>query len=117
MASLSMNGPYPLTAPTIAQIVPRMSPGNYALGYERDGTFIVRYVGCSDSDVNSRLDDWVGVNERYLEFKFSYASSAKGAFEKECRNYHDFTEKRKLDNDRHPDAPEDTPWRCPVCAQ
>ncbi len=117
MASLDMVGPYPLTVNTIDRIVTRMSPGNYALGYERDARFIVRYVGRSDSDVNSRLDDWVGVHERYVEFKFSYASSAKVAFERECRNYHDFTEKGKLDNDCHPDAPEGASWRCPVCGQ
>ncbi len=117
MVALNMNGPYPLTANAIDPDVTRMSPGNYALGYLRDDTFIVCYVGRSDSDVNDRLHDWVGFSKNYSQFKFSYASSVKEAFEEECRNYHGFGESEKLDNDRHPAAPDGTSWSCPVCGQ
>ncbi|MEW8308669.1 MAG: hypothetical protein G8D88_16225 [gamma proteobacterium symbiont of Ctena orbiculata] len=116
MASLDMKGPFQLTDSEVDRQVTRRSPGNYGLGYVNDSdTFIVQYVGRSDDDVNSRLHDWTGT--KYQKFKYSYASSAKEAFEKECRNYHDFGGSKSLDNDMHPDRPNGTTWRCPVCGQ
>jgi len=116
MASLNMEGPYRLTKEKIDEVVTRKSPGNYGLGYVRDDTFYVCYVGRSDDDVNERLKQWVGEKpNRYTHFKFSYATSPKAAFEKECRNYHDFGESDKLDNEYHPQRPEGTNWECPVC--
>ncbi len=109
-----MHGSYTLTREKIDEVVTRTSAGNYALGQVRNSTFHVRYVGRSDSDVNDRLKKWVG-KPRYPRFKFSYATSAKAAFEKECRNYHDFGETAKLDNDQHPERPAGTNWECPVC--
>lgn len=112
MASLEMEGPYKLDSETIDAKVTRTSPGNYALGGENEkGTFLVGYVGRSDSDVRARLKSWVGKTTRSL-FKFSYASSPKVAFEKECNNYHDF---EPPENDSHPDRPEGTTWQCPRC--
>lgn len=114
MASLDMNGPYSLTVNEIDRRVTRTSPGNYGLGNTKDdGTFIIQYVGRSDNDVNSRLHDWTG--KKYKQFKYSSANSPKEAFEKECRNYHDFGGSEKLDNDIHPDRPNGTNWKCPVC--
>lgn len=112
MASLGMNGPYKLDNETIDKAVSRTSPGNYALGRKDDqGTFLVGYVGRSDSDVNARLKAWVGNTKRPL-FMFSYATSAKAAFEKECENYHDF---QPPGNDIHPQRPANTNWKCPKC--
>ena len=117
MASLEMQGPYPLTGTKIDEEVLRTSPGNYALGDMRDDTFTVRYVGRSDADVNTHLHEWVGVpDSAYKRFKFSYASSVKAAFEKECRNYHDFGGSDRLNNERHPARPDGTIWKCRVCS-
>jgi hypothetical protein len=116
MASLDMKGSYPLTTQKINEVVTRTSAGNYALGYVSNSTFYVRYVGRSDDDVRARLKSWVGKNPtRYKQFKFSYATSPKAAFEKECHNYHDFGEREKLDNKSHPQRPAGTSWKCPVC--
>lgn len=115
MASLNMNGPHELTPQKIDGAVTQTSPGNYALGYVSDSTFYVLYVGRSDDDVNSRLKSWVGENNKYKLFKFSYATSPKAAFEKECKNYHDFGGSEKLDNKQHPERPDGTNWECPVC--
>ena len=115
MASLDMIGPHDLTAKEIERVVTQESAGNYALGEVSDSTFYVRYVGRSDDDVASRLKSWVGESKRYKSFKYSYASSAKAAFEKESKNYHDFGEKEKLDNKEHPQRPKGTNWKCPVC--
>lgn len=114
MASLDMQGFYVLTTEKITEVVTKISPGNYALGYINDeGKFVVQYVGRSDSDVAARLKQHVG--EKYKRFKFSYATSPKAAFEKECINYHDFGESQLLDNDIHPDRPAGTGWKCPRC--
>ena len=114
MASLDMNGPYPLNSAQINRQVTQTSAGNYALGYVRDDdTFIVQYVGRSDEDVNDRLHDWI--DTKYKRFKYSYATGAKAAFEKECHNYHDFGGSDKLDNKAHPDRPSGKNWECPVC--
>jgi hypothetical protein len=115
MASLDMNGPYELSKEKIDNNVTRTSPGNYALGHVSDSTFYINYVGRSDVDVNYRLKGWVGKNSKYTHFKFSYATSPKAAFEKECRNFHDFRGTEKLDNDQHPQRPEGSDWKCPVC--
>ena len=57
---LRMNGSYPLTDRSIDQQILRVSPGNYALGYIEDDTFVVFYVGRSDSDLRAKLHTWVG---------------------------------------------------------
>ena len=112
MAKLEMQGPYKLDAETVNKIVTKISAGNYALGKKDDeDVFKVGYVGRSDSDVNDRLLHWAEKSSRPL-FKFSYASSVKEAFEKECKNYHDFD---PPDNDIHPDRPKDKDWECPIC--
>jgi len=114
MPSLNMSGPYDLTKISIDANVRRTSPGNYVLGKVNDeGTFIVNYVGRSDTDVVQRLSNYIG-HTKYKKFKFSYASSPKAAFEKECQNYHDFDGKEKLDNATHPQRPDASFWKCPV---
>jgi hypothetical protein len=44
----------------------------------------------------------VDVDSSYTHFAYSYAPSAKAAFEKECRNYDDFGGSGGLDNEAHP---------------
>lgn len=107
-----MEGPYKLNEAIIDMKVTRKSPGNYALGRKDDqGKFLVGYVGRSDDDVKERLKGWVGKTRRPL-FKFSFATSAKAAFKKECNNYHDFD---PYGNTSHPAQPEGTNWKCPRC--
>ena len=60
LGSLQMTGSYPLTDQSIDQQIQRTSPGNYALGYMQGDTFLVFYVGRSDSDLNRQLHEWVG---------------------------------------------------------
>lgn len=114
MASLGMEGPYSFTSSEIDEAVTKTSPGNYASGHKNEeGTFIVEYVGRSDTDVNKELK--ARLTNKYKHFKYSYATSPKAAFEKECHNYHDFGGKEKLDNEIHPSRPAGTDWECPVC--
>lgn len=111
MATLNMKGSYPLTNEEINKQITETSPGNYAYGHVKDNTFYVDYVGRADSDLNDRIKHGVG---QYKRFKYSYAKNAKEAYEKECRNYHDFT---PADNKIHPDKPDGTIYKCPVCGQ
>lgn len=111
MADLNMYGPYPLTKEEVNKRITKKSPGNYAYGTVQDDSFYVEYVGRADSDLNDRIKHGIGI---YDYFKFSYAKSAKEAFEKECRNYHDFGGKDVLDNKYHPDRPDGTDYDCPV---
>ncbi len=112
MATLDMSGPYSLSSEEIDRVVNKGSPGNYALGKKNDkGTFLVSYVGRADSDLNARLKQWADESELPF-FKYSYATSPKSAFEKECRNFHDFSPPK---NKIHPDRPNGSDWKCPVC--
>ena len=87
MASLDMQGAYYFSSKVVDIIVTETSPGNYALGETKDKTFFVKYVGRSDTDINKELKSRLPSD--HPEFKYSYATSAKAAFEKECYNYHD----------------------------
>jgi hypothetical protein len=73
MKTLEMNGPHPLSDEGIDAVLRRTAPGNYALGYMDGETFSVFYVGRSDTDVRSRLRQWVGMPSRSR----GHTSSAK----------------------------------------
>lgn len=115
MASLDMQGPFSLSSAVIDIQITKTSAGNYALGsVNGEGTFIVKYVGRSDTDLNARLKLHAGTG-KHPKFKYSYATSPKTAFEKECKNFHDFGGTEKLENDIHPDRPENADWKCSYC--
>ena len=105
MASLGMEGSFDLSVVEIGRRITKTQAGNYALGKMDGAKFIVQYVGRSDSDVATRLKQHVG---KYPKFKFSYATSPKAAFEKECNNFHDFGAEKSLDNKIHPGRPADS---------
>lgn len=113
MANSGLRGPFRLDVATVVQQVARVAPGAYALGKVENGTFYIRYVGRSDSDVAARLKQWIG---HYTSFKFEYFPSPKAAFEKECHLWHDFGgPEGTLDNDVHPRRPNGANWQCPRC--
>ena len=125
MGSLNMDGPYDFNNDSIDINVTKVCGGNYALGIEDKITsnFHVTYVGRSDSDVKDRLKKQLSqtknITSKYetknISFKYSYASSQKEAFDKECFNYHSFVRSKKLTNSGHPEKPMDVSWKCPVC--
>lgn len=112
MPSTGLNGPYDLTTQSIDRVITRTSPGVYVLERSTSvDSFVVDYVGRSDDDVSGRLKKWIG-KRGYKRFKFGYHESPKAAFEKECNIYHDFG---GLDNEIHPQRPENANWQCPRC--
>lgn len=114
MASLDMHGAYDLSLAKIDELVTKISHGNYALGVINQNThkFVVKYVGRAEEYLNVRLKQHVG---KYPKFKFSYAASPQAAFEKVCRNFHDFGGTQKLGNTVHPKPPVHADWKCPCC--
>ena len=95
MASLGMgNEYYKLSDIVVSMVIPDNKIGNYAFGYmdDEDGAFVVCYVGRSDSDLKREIKQQMKTDraEGCTHFMFSIAKSKKEAFEKECRNYHDF---------------------------
>ena len=123
MASLNMNGPYEIwienengeNEKNTGNIVDAdIKCGNYAFGNETEKGFRVFYIGRSDSgllkEINQRIDD--GKADGCKHFKYSIANSPTEAYEKECKNYHDFHPQR---NNIHPAKPKDNGhYKCPV---
>jgi hypothetical protein len=115
MPKLDMIGPFRFSQTIIDVEVPDERMGNYTLGYTEGEYFIVRYVGRSDTNLRTELKYYLNLG--YTHFKFSVAQSRKAAFEKECRNYHDFGgDDGKLDNQNHPGRPDGLYLKCPVCS-
>lgn len=125
MASLDMFGPFDLTDDEVNKRVEENRVGNYAFGCIEniDGkrVFVVRYVGRSDTNLRERIKQSYKQNESIFFdskcnfFKFSYASTIQEAYEKECRNYHDFGEHIHLLNKEHPAKPKDKEYfNCPI---
>jgi len=114
MASLDMKGPFTFDAPTINQVIHDNKIGNYALGSKNEkGGLNASYVGRSDTDVKIELHARLQTH-KHPHFKCSYANSVKEAYEKECKNYHDFGPDN-LENEIHPAAPDGSNLRCPIC--
>ena len=53
-----------------------------------------------------------------LRITASNASNVKEAYDKECRNYHDFGgDEGLLNNVKHPDKPAEQDYKCPICGE
>lgn len=124
MATLNMGISYALTYDEISRLVADGRKGNYAFGYLNDrGAFTVRYVGRSDSDLKNRIKHGITDMEadktlRYERFKFSYAGTVEEAYNKECRNFHEFGGLEGwLVNKVHPAKPEGYDGKCPICGE
>lgn len=114
MTPPSMEGPYELTHEKIEEVITKASPGVYQLGSIFQDSFFLRYISRADSDLARSLKSWVGC-ERYSHFRFCCSASAQNAFEEECREYHENGGSEDLDNEDHPQRPEESDWKCPVC--
>ncbi len=125
-----MDGPFDLDRRVVEASVTQPLPGTFAIGHkDKSGRFQVQYVGRDDQNVANALLTAVsrgvgkpGLFNRMLggkpvanAFKFSYASNAQAAYEKQCRNYHAFGEDRSLENTSHPAAPQGSGFTCPMC--
>ncbi len=115
MPNLNMYGAYALNSEEVKKRVDPNKKGNYAFGtLGEDGMFYVYYVGRSDTDLQAEIIARSSDFTQLSHFMYSYASSAKEAYEKECKNYHDFNCPALL-NKIHPDRPNGTSYHCPIC--
>lgn len=105
-------GPLPLTVQRIETQLQASSAGVYALGVPVRGTFYIKRIGRADEDLRAALKLHLGGPHRY--FKFTYALSARDAYEKECRLFHGLI---TLENPIHPLPPEDTDLVCFGCSR
>ena len=107
-----MTLPYQLDRVTVEKFVPSGSIGNYLL---YDSKQCVRYVGRSDTDLQSRLLSHVDESP-YRYFKYRTTDSPKSAYYEECEQYHRYLGSGKLMNKNHPDSPDGmSHLRCPIC--
>lgn len=109
-------GPFDFDYDTIKVRVDARKIGNYALGYESESSnkgFMPKYVGRSETDLKKELSAKLRTRSpNRKKFMFSYCTTSREAFEKECKNYHDF--RSQLENENHPPRPEGTNYPCPV---
>jgi hypothetical protein len=130
VAKLDMDGPFDLTRQAVQASVTQTMPGTFAIGHkDKAGRFQVQFVGRDDANLGAALMQAVargigrpGMMTRLFgskpaanAFKFSYATSAQAAYEKQCRNFHNFGETRSLENPGHPAPPAGSGLKCPVC--
>jgi len=107
-------GPFDFDVKTIEAKVEGARKGNFALGYLKQptGGFVAKYVSRSDTDLKEDLLFNLPKSSTRQKFKFDYTQTEKEAFEKECRNYHDF--RKQLENEEHPRLPRDKNCPCHV---
>ena len=124
---------FPLTKENMELIPDHVQFGNYRIGIVKDDEFWVRYFGRSDNNqggLRQRVKDHIGdtktdrekrIYDHSYYFWFEVKSSAKEAYEQECKDYHTFIEIDEdgcVDNDEHPDKLDGMSYlTCPVCGQ
>ena len=87
--------------------------GIYWLGKrDRDGTFLVRYVGRSLTCLKRRLL-WHASKGLYDAFVLRLLDGVEEVWRSECREYHLFMP--GLDNRDHPNSPNHVHFECPYC--
>lgn len=107
--------PYRMTPDVIRAAVQKNRPGAYILGDEVHGRFVFKYVGRSDHCLQTRLLTH-GLLYHCPYFIFSYATTAKEAFELESKWWHDCINTGvQLINRIHPDSPSGMSLTCPYC--
>lgn len=103
-----VRGPFPLEASRIDILVIPKCPGVYGISNTANKP---TYIARSDADLNTALKRWIG---KYKFFWFCYAISPKEAYLLECKAYHRHLNS-KLENEIHPEAPENIKLACPIC--
>lgn len=112
MARTRMSGPYDLNTGIIKSLGIDRKIGVFALGFERNGLFIVQRIERSDINLETELIGWILL---YENFKFKFSSTVDENYLTHCRDYHSFTTHNELDNESHPIQPTNTNLRCPIC--
>lgn len=112
MANRVLFGPFNLKKEIIREKVPQKK-GNYLF---LSSLGVVKYIGRSDSDLQTEILQQMDTYRANgcTQFKYSLSESVRDAYETECRDYHNYGGKDKLNNRYHPDEPEGHHYPCPV---
>ena len=104
-----MYGPYDFNETDVKKMKEEI--GNYALGHmTKENKFRPEYVGRSDSNLKAELQARLETHGHHKKFMASITDSKEKAFNKECKNYHEFN---PSENKNHPDKPDGTNLTCP----
>ncbi len=104
-----MRGPFPLDASRIDLLIIPDHAGIYGVS---NTSTCPSYIARSDSNLNVALKHWIG---KYKFFWYEYAMTPKDAYVLECQTFHKQKEKNNLENNFHPEPPERTDLKCPLC--
>lgn len=104
-----MRGPFPLDASRIDLLIIPDRPGVYGISNTSIGP---TYIARSDYNLNVSLKHWIG---KYKFFWYEYALSPKDAYVLECQTFHKHKIKSNLENNFHPEPPDRTNLKCPLC--
>lgn len=105
-----MRGPFVLSKSCVNLVVPPNMRGVYGLSNSKDTMELVkRATGNANEEIKSYFN-------QYKYFWFELAASPREAFMIECELYHSRLVARN-NGVKHPAAPADSGWRCPVCGQ
>ena len=111
------SGVQDLSEETIDEKVKEDKIGNYRLAKKLTDAkcLFVKYVGRTNTKrLANRLKEHL--NEGYKYFRFCYKDSERESFLQECSDYHEFGGlEGRLDNDKHPEVPAGTKYKCPFC--
>lgn len=112
---MKMTKAFRMTPDVIRVVVEKGRMGAYVLGDVVNGRFSYAYVGRSECCLQNRLLTHP-LLYHYPYFIFSYAGSAKEAFELESKWWHDCRNSGfPLLNAIHPASPSGTALTCPYC--
>lgn len=119
MIIIRYGGVTPLNEAEINGVSDDIIYGNYQFGVMREGDFVPKYIGRSDSGLKKEIrQQWrnkvVNGSKRYTHFRYKKAVSAKAAYEQECKDFHKYD---GLDNINHPDVPDGKDYKCPICGE
>ena len=110
-----MNCAFLLLPEVIRETVDKGKAGVYTLGEVVDGTFVVGYVGRSDTCLQTRLLSHNHLYE-FSYFCFQYAQSPTEAYIKESELWHTCVDFGiPIINKIHPDSPAKAGLECPYC--
>ncbi len=104
-----MRGPFPLDASRIDLLIIPDRPGVYGIS---NGSTFPTYIARSDNNLNISLKHWIG---KYKFFWYEYAISPKDAYILECQTFHKQKSKSNLENNFHPEPPDRSNLKCPLC--
>jgi hypothetical protein len=123
MPTLKLNPKHFLICDENLETLPEFEYGNFALGFVNEQHhFVPAFVGRTNSnireDIKATCNQKLEEGKKYTHYKYKRAPDELYAYEKECRNFHDYTFRKdgttkQLDNMMHPSKPNGG-GSCPV---